>query len=367
MIYCLGDSNFSFIFSPHPIIELIKKTFVTLASRTIFNLTEHILFAINRVFFKTIRKIKDIESNKMALRATPQFVGVPDFKVIDINPSEVAKCLQDYVNRGSRITGVSIDEISLRVTAGIADDSKATLVDLLEHGMKLFDALTWLTAGRPTTHALQIDPTMTKDMIPPLQEIAKSVFYVYFFLLTQARYPVRQNDANPPKVPNFLSVVMGLNQPQHHYIEQICSFNPVAFDAKWAEHVSFRGLGQEALSRFGLGVAGYRLFGPFKLYDLKPGVSNEIRRAYNFARTVALTPPTWSIHPLTRDPAVLTRRGNLNKNLGNLILQCFTDDEINEMVESKILYAKPTVEPAYRNYMTWNEDDDISGPNSVFA
>jgi hypothetical protein len=325
-----------------------------------------LLFAFKRVFFTKKNKIKDLEQNKMALRFTPAFTGVPNWKIIDIDAEEVAKCLQDYVSRGSKLTGVSLDDIDLRVIDGITDASKATLVDLLEHGMKLFDSLIWLTAGRPTDYPLTVDITMTKDQVPSLQKVAKAVFYVYFFLLTQARYPVKATDTNPPKVPNFLNVVMGLDEPQHVYIDLLCSFNPVGFDARWVENISFKGLGQEALSRFGLGVAGYRLFGPFKLYRCKAGVTNEIEAAYNFARVIATSEPTWGIHPLTRDPAVLTKRGNLNKNLGNLILECFTDEQINEMVTAKVIFARPTNEPAYKNYTTWTANDDISGTAKIF-
>ena len=302
----------------------------------------------------------------MAFTANTAITGVPDFKVVDINPIEVAKCLQIYVERGSKLTGISLDDISLSVTAVPTDPSKITLVGLLEIGMKLFDAIVWLTAGKPASHPLCEDPTIEKDKIAGLHEIAKSVFYVYFFLLTQARYPVRSKDTNPPKVPNFLSVVMGLDEPQGVYVDRICSFNPVGFDAKWAQNVSFRGLGQEALSRFGLGVAGYRLFGPFKLYPAKAGISDELTAAYQFASTVATSMPTWNIHPLTRDPSVLTKRGNLNKNLGNLILDVFTDEQINEMVGAKVIFAKPTREPAYRNYLKWDINDDISGTNAIF-
>jgi len=302
----------------------------------------------------------------MAFTADVSITGVPDFKVVDINPVEVAKCLQVYVERGSKLTGVSLDDICLSVSSVPKDISKVTLVDLLEVGMKLFDAIVWLTAGKPASHPLQEDPTIEKDKIAGLHEVAKSVFYVYFFLLTQARYPVRSEDKNPPKVPNFLSVVMGLGEPQGTYVDRICTFNPVGFDARWAQNVSFRGLGQEALSRFGLGVAGYRLFGPFKLYPPKAGISTALQAAYDFARAVAISNPTWSVHPLTRDPGVLTRRGNLNKNLGNLILDVFTDEHIDEMVNAKVIFAKPTREPAYRNYLQWTANDDISGGNAIF-
>jgi len=297
---------------------------------------------------------------------TTQVTGVPDFKVIDIDPVEVASALQTYVDRGSRLTGVSLDDISLSVVELPADPKRATLVDLLTVGMPLFDAIVWLTAGRPDTHKLEADRTMKKEQLPSMHEIARSVFYTYFFLVTQARYPVPSGGQNPPKVPNFLSVVMGMSESQSVYIDRICSFPPQKFDPRWARSIKFNNFGQEALSRFGLGVAGYRLFGPFKIYQPKSNLDSSLADAVKFARSVAEAEPTWAVHPLTRDPTVLTKRGNLNKNLGNLILEVFTDEQIDEMVNSKMLFAKPTREPSYKNYLTWAAADDVSGDSKIF-
>jgi hypothetical protein len=302
----------------------------------------------------------------MSFSASPSIIGVPDFKSIDIDAREVAKALQVYLERGSKLTGVSLDDISTSVIRVPADTNKVTLVQLLEVGMKLFDAIVWITAGRPTTHPLAEDPTITKDKIPSLHEVARSVFYVYFFLVTQARYPAGSKNTDKPRVSNFLRVLMGMAEEQHIYVDRICSFEPQKFDPAWARYVNFSGLGQEALSRFGLGVAGYRLFGPFKMYQAKENISTDLKNAVAFATTVSKTPATWDIHPLTRNANILTTRGNLNKNLGNLILDVFTDDQIDEMVTSKILYAKPTREPTCRNYLSWTPNDDISGSSYIF-
>lgn len=301
-----------------------------------------------------------------AFSNTSAFVGNVDFKVIDIDPVEVAGALQKYVDRGSRLTGVSLEDINLSVHKLPTDVNKCNLVDLIEVGMPLFDAIVWLTAGRPSTHELVVDKSITKESIPSMHEVARSVFYTYFFLVTQARYPTPSGGTNPPKVPNFLSVVMGMTDDQASYIERICSFAPQKFDPRWAKSIKFENFGQEALSRFGLGVAGYRLFGPFKIYTPRADISSELKDAVAFAKKVAESPPTWGVHPLTRDPAILTKRGNLNKNLNNLILEVFTEEQINEMVDSKMIYAKPTREPNYKNYMTWGSGDDISGPLHIF-
>lgn len=138
---------------------------------------------------------------------------------------------------------------------------------------------------------------------------------------------------------------MGMDKDQSVYINLLCFFSPQKFSPAWIRHANYENMGQEALSRFGLGVAGYRMFGPLKLYTPRAGLSTELQAAYEFARTVSVSPPTWEVHP--RNTAVLTSRGNLNKNLNNRILECFTTEQIAEMVAAKVLYKVPVREPNY--------------------
>jgi len=303
----------------------------------------------------------------MPFQASVEYLGTPDFGLIRIDPQETAAAFQAYISTASRLTGVSLSDINKTIIAEPKNRENPTLVDLLEVGMKLFDAIVWLTADRPADAKLRVDPAMKKETIPSLHDVARSVFFCYFMLIVQARYPAGSNisESNRPVIPNFLKTIMGLDKDQHVYIDTICSFEPQKFDPKWAKFVSFSGFGQEVMSRFGLGVAGYRMFGPFALYAPKPNLPANLQRAYNFARAVAVKPATWNVHPLTRDPNILKKRGNLNKNLGNLILEVFTTDEIAEMHKSKMIYRIPEKEPTHRNYMTWSEEDDISGDATI--
>lgn len=303
----------------------------------------------------------------LAFVATPQWVGVPDFGKINIDPQETAKAFQDYLNSASKLTGVSLDDISCRVSEIPSAGDRVTLFELIKVGMKLFDAVVWLTAGRPVSHPLRVDPSMTRESIPSTNDVARAVFYIYFMLLTQARYPVSRSTSDKPRIPNFLKAIMGMDQEQHVYVETVCSFAPQKFDPTWVRYVSFTGFGQEVLSRFGLGVAGYRMFGPFGLYEPRTGLPANLLSAVEFAKAVSKAPPSWNVHPLTRNPNVLSARGNLNKNLGNLILEVFTSAQIDEMVASKILFAKPVREAAHRNYLTWAATDDITGTALIFG
>lgn len=293
--------------------------------------------------------------------------GIPKFGLITIDPEETAKALQAYLNTASSLTGVSLDDINRTVIRIPSDPTPPTLVNLLEAGMKLFDAIIWLTAGRPDTHPLMVDPAMTKESIPSLHDVSRAVFYCYFMLIVQARYPASSRTTDKPVIPNFLRTIMGLDEDQHVYVERICSFEPQKFNPAWARFVRFQGFGQEVLSRFGLGVAGYRYFGPFGLYAPRPDLPQNLRDAYEFARTVAKAPASWDIHPLTRKPNVLRNRGNLNKNLANLILDCFEKKDLDEMVKAKVIYAMPKREPTHRNYTQWSREDDITGSAIIFS
>jgi hypothetical protein len=302
----------------------------------------------------------------MAFTANKASLGEPDFGLIHIDPEQVAKAFQTYLHSASKLTGVSIKDIKLNVIKMPAKPEDATLVDLLNVGVRLFDAIVWMTAGRPAEYPLKLDPAMKVESIPSLHNVARAVFYCYFMLIVQARYPVSRNETNKPAIPNFLRTIMGMDEEQHVYVERICSFEPQKFDPEWARYVNFSGFGREVLSRFGLGVAGYRYFGPFALYPPKPDLPENLRTAFEFAKTVASAPASWDVHPLTRGPNVLTNRGNLNKNLNNLILECFTEEQIAEMVAAKVIYGPPKKEPNHRNYAQWKAVDDITGDAKIF-
>lgn len=303
----------------------------------------------------------------MVFQANNATLGVPDFGLIHIDAEETAKAFQLYLETASKLTGVSLEDISLSVTELPADQQKVTVTWLLQHGMRLFDAIVWLTADKKKDYPLTVDPGMDVKLIPSLHEVARSVFYCYFMLVVQARYPVSSRTADKPKIPNFLRTIMGMEEEQHVYVERICSFEPQKFDPAWARYVQFQGFGREVLSRFGLGVAGYRMFGPFALYKPVDDLSPELQSAFQFAKKIATQAPTWDLHPLTRNPTVLTKRGNLNKNLNNLLLECFSDEQLKEMVAAKVIYAYPVKEPTHRNYTQWKSEDDISGNSLIFG
>ncbi|KAG6063954.1 hypothetical protein E4U32_000705 [Claviceps aff. humidiphila group G2b] len=279
--------------------------------------------------------------------------GRPDFGIVHVDPKAVALMLQPFLDRGSKLTDeVTVDDISTRVLSVPDKPEKATLKDLLAIGMKYFDAVVWLSAKDKSGHPLRADPTMKTDDIPSTTEVSESVFYCYFVLLTQAR------------------ILMGMNKEPSYYVSKICTFELRRMNPSWIKHVHYRSFTAKRFSRCGLCVAGYRSFVPFDLYDAREGLPDNLVSAFTFARTVARAPPSWNVHPLTRPRGpqdAITRRGNLKKNLGNLILDVFTEEQIDEMVKHRILFERPDRDVAHREYLQWAAEDDISGTANIFS
>ncbi|KAG5916888.1 hypothetical protein E4U61_003198 [Claviceps capensis] len=166
----------------------------------------------------------------MSFPKSAKVQSAPNFGIVHMEPKEVALILQPFLDRGScrdrsKLTDeVTVDDISTRVLSVPDKPEQATLKDLLAIGMKLFDAVVWLGAEDKSGHPLRADPTMKPDDIPSKNDVAQSVFYCYFMLLTQARYP--PDDHEIQQIPHFLRISMGMNKEPSYYISKICTFEP---------------------------------------------------------------------------------------------------------------------------------------------
>ncbi|KAI6248307.1 hypothetical protein HI914_03349 [Erysiphe necator] len=291
-------------------------------------------------------------------------ISQPIFTIVDIDRSFAGKVLGGYIARGSSITGVDVNLLDVSLTSLPACGQKVDVVWLSEHGMPLFDAITWIRADKSIRPPLKLKANAKEFRPAPQGVIAKALFFCYFYLLTQAHYPSTLGAGQ--NVPSFLKNVAGLREPPEYYVRLLCSFNPVLFDARWIRDVKFKSFGQEVMSRFGLGISGYRMFAPFKLYAPRPDLDERARPAFQYARAVAQSRPTWTVHPITRLPSLLSERGNLNKNLSNLMRYCYTSETLNEMVTAKLLYAMPIAQPGHNNWMFWSAEIGIAAEDPIF-
>jgi len=273
---------------------------------------------------------------------------------------DLANRLRRFVVQGSKRHSLSKSDLTVVRSNEDQEPNPITFTWLIEHGTRFFDALFFLSLAEADRPPIQVAPVGHIPAPVTVAQICQALFYILFFGMSRG-IPSEAAGANIGRdVPNFLSQVLGMNEPPVTYARRLASFHLNKIDPAWMKYIPIGDLGREAISRFGLGVAGYRYLAPFKLLPCRGDVPANIRRAYDVARGMALSPPSWQIHPATRDPQILAVYGPLNGNLCNLMLECFTADQLATLVATKAIFELPQHQPAHVNYRTWT---DMFQPN----
>lgn len=296
----------------------------------------------------------------------------PLFDSISINIEHVAKVLQAYIIEGSKTCKVSAEDLSVYAPEGV-NSTNATVSELMKGGTKIFDAIYYcslpLSDRREPAAALPADSILTVD------KVADALFFCFFMLLTQARPP-----APGVQVGNFLKGIMGAEHPPEYYANAICSFNLSHVDHRWIRHINMNGMSQEAIARFSLGVAGYRLLTATfftssnavfastlnvteaEFNTLKSLAAENAKRLQSLCEKGA----SWELHPTTRSPVVLSRFKSLNKAISDMLCFLFNDATLKIMVDQKVIFSRPQPNAANRNWRSWNDSSFMMDLTPIF-
>ncbi|KAI6245625.1 hypothetical protein HI914_06174 [Erysiphe necator] len=145
-----------------------------------------------------------------------KIIQQPVFAIVDIDRQYAAKVLEGYIARGSSLTGVDVNLLNVTLTKLPALGQKITVVWLSQHGMPLFDAITWTYSDEAVRPPLRLKSNAKEFRPAPQGVIAKALFFCYFYLLTQAHYPGTLSTGQ--NVPSFLRNVAGLREPPEYYV-----------------------------------------------------------------------------------------------------------------------------------------------------
>jgi len=247
-----------------------------------------------------------------------------------------------------------------------------TLSGLLAAGSKFMDSVFWLAMPaaerpKPKDHPLPPSGTPVKfSVYNNHQDIARCMFFYFFYILTRARAPSSASARSAEPVPQFLHKVLGIAKGESEVADYLASFSLENIDPSWVRHVDLEGLSQESINRFGLGVAGYRITAPFKLVTPDGPDVKKYQVAIDIAVSMATSSADWDFHPSTRKANVLSLYGNINQNLGNLILKVYASDAIDRMVAVKILFKKPVWHDSHTNFTRWTTDMKYTPTTKIF-
>ena len=281
-------------------------------------------------------------------------VGDIDFGIIVPDLADVASALQQFFINGSLARTVAAADLTIVTRAANPPDRFVSIAEGLQAGTKLLDLIYYFSLPQNERPAVAHEDNEDILSSENPQEISRCFFFQAFMVLVRGSPSTATDSTAGATVPAFLQNVLGLDGTPAHYADAICSFDIANVDWRFLRHIAMPQAGLEALNRLGLGVCGYRAMGPFKLYGCRRDASREAIQAYEAIRALAQAPADWGIHPLTRSAAFTAYFGSLNKSAASLMTECFTQEQLQEMVDLRIIFQLPRADPRYTQWRTWS-------------
>lgn len=349
--------------------------------------------------------------------------------IVKQDPETLAQLLQGFINDGSQLHTLHIGEITVFANPqnevggvkveieGIELNNVTTIGDLkvsntvsglLAAGAKFFDAVIYLSLSAelrppPHEHAPSKDPAKVGKypLYNDLPRITQYVFSMYFYIMIRAHAPSSIADYKLQPMPKFITSVLGVEEAASSMAEYLASFPLQNLNLAWVKYIKTSTISQEAASRFGLGVAGYRIVSIFNSAepdkyrttfrktkeekkkeleenDGEPLPDKEAGRepledkpawldgAIAVARSFKDAGPCWDFHPATRSPNVLAKYGNINKNATNLLLAAYSPATIQKFVATKKLAIPPVEDVGYTEYKQWHNKGKYVATSKMF-
>ncbi|POS82290.1 hypothetical protein EPUL_006584 [Erysiphe pulchra] len=217
-----------------------------------------------------------------------------DFKVIQIDSVKLSQTLTKFIEVGSIIHKLTPDELTIVANhkgkytnkeeqlVEKVDNSiiPKTIAGLMANGTKFLDAVIYLSmelSRRPNPSPTDMEPDDEGNIdLPTYDDLVKLttyMFVVFFYILIRAHSPSDTGDYKGQPMPKFITTILGVHDAIGDIVDYLASFDLQKIDPSWVQNVPAKNISQEAINRFGLGVAGYRLVSVFNI--VKPDLYAE--------------------------------------------------------------------------------------------
>ncbi|KAJ5426130.1 hypothetical protein N7465_001200 [Penicillium sp. CMV-2018d] len=323
-------------------------------------------------------------------------IAVLNTNIVQQRPEQIAKFLQPFVEQGSKLHVLKKEDVIVfyNPKGDSPDLEKApenskedeyvakSHSGLLAAGAKFFDAAIYLSlpeGDRPTPHKHPVPSggrgTQKIPQYNNLRKITKSILAIYFYIMIRGHPPTLSGDYKDQPMPKFISTVLGITKNKTQISEYVASFPLQHLDpAWWVKYIKLQEIGHEAMSKFGPGVAGYGLASIFNTYEPDKYKGEQAKdkpiwldSAICVAKSFRDAGLCWDFHPATRNPNILTKYGNVNKNITNLILDSYSPKTINELMENRKLPMQLIRDPLHSEYKSWTVDKKYVATSPIFS
>lgn len=238
----------------------------------------------------------------------------------------------------------------------------ASVEDAMRYGTKLFDAVYYFACEQTDRPTIQTGRDGRDTLAAEILMAKKRLLWTAIFLMLRGSYPSSTGNQLGTDVPAFLVNIAGMRESPAVVAGGLASFNLQNIPTGWIRFIDWSAFAPEIKQRLALGLAGYRMLGPFKIYNVRDGAPPDVVDAFNWVRQIGSQRPDYDILSATRSSSLIARLGSWNKSLGNLILLAFTPAQITEMVANKILFQTPVRDPRADTWRTW-----VSGTQIVLS
>ncbi|KAJ5530567.1 hypothetical protein N7527_003960 [Penicillium freii] len=230
---------------------------------------------------------------------------------------------------------------------------------------------------RPTPHKHPV-PSGSRgtQKIPrynDLTKITKFIYAISLYIMIRAHPPVLSCDYKDPPMPKFISTILGITENQTQISEYIASLPLQNLDPVWVKDIKLPEIGQEAMSKFGPDVAGYRLASIFNTYEPDKYTGEHAKdkpiwldSAVWVVKSFLDAGLCWDFHPATRSPNILTKYRNVNKNITNLILDSYSPKTIKGLMDNRKIAVQPIRDPLHSEYKSWTVDKKYVATSPIF-
>jgi len=278
--------------------------------------------------------------------------------IIDLDVKLLGGQIMRLIKDVGQLQVVTIGDLT--VFGKSENDVPADVSDAMRYGTKFFDAVYYFsleTSVRPTIAAgVDLSAKLAENMMLT----KKRLLWTAIFLMLRGSYPESKGMTMGSDVPAFLSKICMMTESPFDCASGLASFNLGSINPNWIREINWSQFAAPIRQRLGLGLAGYRALAPFKLYECRPEASDEAKKAFKWVRAVTQAPLDYAILSCTRDAALIARLGSFNQALGNLMLECFTRAQIQEMETAKIIYQIPTRDPRADTWRAWTAGGPLS-------
>lgn len=286
-------------------------------------------------------------------------IGNIGSNAVNLKIESISAIIQTMIADAAKLQVVSLGD--LKVYSKVGGASPTDVADAIRSGTRFFDALYYFALGQNQTVTL-LAPEESRPKDEEAMTIAKdNLLRMYLYIMIRGSYPKSEGLVIGTDVPAFLKSIVGMDISPLAVSQSLASFPIEKVPIGWVRLIKVGGMAQAIKQRLALGLPGYRMFGPFRFYPCRADATAEAKAAYDWVVEIVRKPLDWALFSPTRSPEIIAKLGSLNMSLSNLMLECFTDEQITEMMKPtvKIIFKKPVYDPRGNGWKNWTADGPL--------